>query len=177
MLHLLVMILHIPYSNNWHIGARELVYNSCHTDTVEVLIGDGLSPLLLNDWKCDTIVVAGIGANRTIRILGNNPNVELYGDIQKKIIDSNESAKPVYYNYARPRIVNLSHLDSLGINRIIVQPWPPNILPVHAMHTMLLDNGWQFGDQGVDVTSNHHLTTCFIRSQEVKRIIVSLLFK
>jgi Methyltransferase domain len=153
-------------------GARELVANSSASRSVSVIVGNGLTPLLSNNWKCDAIVTAGMGTNRLLQILCNGPTTELYGEIEELFGRIDSDSNPVYYDYVRPRVLDLSHLDLLGVKRIITQPWPPNILPVHALHSALLDNGWQFEDQGIDVTSNHHLTTCFTRSQQVLHYIV-----
>ena len=127
------------------------------------MIGDGLKPLLQSNAKCDTIVVAGMGTSSVMQIIANDPSIELYGDLKKHItVDSDSS----YYDFERPRTLDLSHLEVLGINRIITQPWPPNILPLHALHSNLLDNGWQFDSQGIDATCTSHVTTCFTRKKQ-----------
>jgi tRNA (adenine(22)-N(1))-methyltransferase len=144
-----------------------LVANSSASRSVSVIVGNGLTPLLSNNRKCDAIVTAGMGTNRLLQILSNSPSKDLYGEIEEQFGRTDSDSNPVYYDYIRPRVLDLSHLDLLGVKRIITQPWPPNILPVHALHSALLDNGWQFEDQGIDVTSNHHLTTCFTRSPQV----------
>ena len=143
------------------IGARQLVEDS-GVESVTLIIGDGLKPLLQNNAKCDTVVVAGMGTSSIMQIISNIPSIELYGDLKRTIVDSNSS----YYTFERPRILDFSHLDLLGINRIITQPWPPNILPLHALHSNLLDNGWQFENQGIDVTCTSHVTTCFTRKKQ-----------
>ena len=143
------------------IGARQLVEDS-GVESVTLIIGDGLKPLLQNNAKCDTVVVAGMGTSSIMQIIANIPSIELYGDLKRTIVDSNSS----YYTFERPRILDFSHLDVLGINRIITQPWPPNILPLHALHSNLLDNGWQFESQGIDVTCTSHVTTCFTRKKQ-----------
>ena len=143
------------------IGARQLVEDS-GVESVTLIIGDGLKPLLQNNAKCDTVVVAGMGTSSIMQIIANIPSIELYGDLKRTIVDSNSS----YYTFERPRTLDFSHLDMLGINRIITQPWPPNILPLHALHSNLLDNGWQFESQGIDVTCTSHVTTCFTRKKQ-----------
>lgn len=131
-----------------------------------LMIGDGLKPLLQNNVKCDTIVVAGMGTSSVMQIIANNPSIELYGELKHlsgvDALDFDSS----YYTFERPRTLDFSHLEVLGINRIITQPWPPNILPLHALHSNLLDNGWQYEDQGIDATCTSHVTTCFTRKQQ-----------
>lgn len=147
--------------DSYMIGARQLVEDS-GVESVTLIIGDGLKPLLQNNAKCDTVVVAGMGTSSIMQIISNIPSIELYGELKRTTVDSDSS----YYTFERPRILDFTHLDVLGINRIITQPWPPNILPLHALHSNLLDNGWQFESQGIDVTCTSHVTTCFTRKKE-----------
>jgi tRNA (adenine(22)-N(1))-methyltransferase len=130
------------------------------------MIGDGLKPLLQNNMKCDTIVVAGMGTSSVMQIIANNPSIELYGELKHLNGVDSLDFDSSYYTFERPRRLDFSHLEILGINRIITQPWPPNILPLHALHSNLLDNGWQYEDQGIDATCTSHITTCFTRKQQ-----------
>ena len=144
---------------------------------VHVELGDGLMPLINKNRKCDTVVIAGMGTNRILQILTNDNTTDLYGSIQKRITPSNllqpicsslSTPPPVYYDYTRPRSCDFSYLNQIGISRIITQPWPPNILPMHALHSALLDNGWYMEDQKIDRAGNlHYITTCFLRQQKV----------
>lgn len=127
-------------------------------------------PLISKNKKCDTVVIAGMGTNRILQILTNDNSTDLYGDIQKQLTSPNShpTPPPVYYDYIRPRKCDFSFLNLLGVSRIITQPWPPNILPMHALHSALLDNGWFIDDQKIDRAGNlHYVTTCFLRQQQV----------
>ena len=159
------------------IGARELVLDAGVSGRVHVELGDGLMPLINKNRKCDTVVIAGMGTNRILQILTNDNTTDLYGDFEKRVTHSNplqhsystlSTPLPVYYDYTRPRSCDFSNLNQIGISRIITQPWPPNILPMHALHSALLDNGWYMDDQKIDRAGNlHYITTCFLRQQQV----------
>ena len=126
-------------------------------DKLELLIGDGLSPLVKKGiTNVDTIVMSGMGVGSVFDMLSThvrNENVPESAD--------NE-------------VINTKLLDSLGVTNIIVQPWPPNFLPLQSFFSFMLKNGdWEFEEQGIDYLNGyHHITTRLRRSQgqEGKRV-------
>lgn len=122
----------------------EIKKNITLRDKVILLEGNGLKPLIENDYKVSTIVLSGMGPNSVIKILTNNDETQLYEKRSK---------------------YDLSILDKLGIERIILQPWPPNILSNHNLNKTLLSFGWSYYGQGINQYGKYqHLTTCFIKS-------------
>jgi hypothetical protein len=122
----------------------EIKKNITLQEKVVLLEGNGLRPLIENSYKVSTIILSGLGPNSVIKILTNSDEAQLY----KKNC-----------NY------DLSILDKLGVERIILQPWPPNILSTHFLNKTLLSSGWSYYGQGINQHGKYqHLTTCFIKS-------------
>ena len=63
-------------------------------------------------------------------------------------------------------ICNHNHLDNVNCNEVILQPWPPHILPVLKLYQHFINTKkWIIEDQRI-IQSGHyqHLTTKFVRS-------------
>ena len=63
-------------------------------------------------------------------------------------------------------ICNHNHLDNVNCDTVILQPWPPHILPVVKLYQHFINTKkWIIDDQRI-IQSGHyqHLTTKFIRS-------------
>jgi Methyltransferase domain len=106
-------------------GVSKLVnlLDSDKRNKIEVLVGDGVTALLeVKDIRnVDTLVMAGMGSISILQILVRD---------NKMTLD------------CTPRLRNLSHLSSLGISQIILQIWPPNLLPMLKLTRFLMDNSW-----------------------------------
>ena len=102
-------------------------------DKLELLIGDGLAPLV--EKKVQQIVIllflSGMGTRSIFNILSLPTNVEARADSLMSRDDY----------WADSEGVNTPLLDSLGVTNIIVQPWPPNFLPLQSLFSCMLQKG------------------------------------
>lgn len=66
-------------------------------------------------------------------------------------------------------ICNQNHLNMIKCNSIILQPWPPHLVPVIKLYKHLLDtNNWKIEEQRVVQNGAYqHLTTSFVRSKNI----------
>ncbi len=120
-------------------------------DKLELLIGDGLLPLVEKGvTDCDTLILSGMGVRSVFSILSISSNVGARAGLV---------SRDDYW--ADSEGINTKLLDSLGITNIIVQPWPPNFLPLQSFFSCMLQEGhWHFEEQGVDFLNGyHHVTT------------------
>lgn len=61
-------------------------------------------------------------------------------------------------------ICNHDHLDYINCNNVILQPWPPHIVPVLNLYKHFTNNNWKIDDQRIIQSGYYqHLTTKFIR--------------
>lgn len=139
---------------------------------VHLLVGDGLHPLLshssskiIQEEQIDVLILSGMGVRSFFDILCDS--------------STDPSQKIDYWNPMQG--VDTKVLDSLGVNRIICQPWPPNFLPLQAFIGTVLSSktssrrgsnnnegsgsGWRLECQAVDkVAGCHYITSSFVRT-------------
>jgi len=131
-------------------GILSLIKTKYLESKIDVMIGFGFQPLVdrgIDDL--DVIVICGIGSNTMLRILSNNPTCQLVSTAESE----NSSIQDV----------NFVQLRSLGVKKIILQPWPSNLLPILYLSRVLLQGGWRFCEQGICMhEQRHYLTTSFI---------------
>lgn len=114
--------------------ATELFNKLNLTNKLTVCTGDGLEPMLSRNIKSYTLVLAGMGSKTIHSILG----------LSEGIIPSS--------------------MDTVQAQQIILQPWPPNLLPIVATATLLRQLGWIEDQQTIDLLNKQHfLTTSFHR--------------
>ena len=129
-----------------------------HRDKLELLIGDGLNPLVDKGvTNCDALILSGMGVRSVFNILSMPSND---GARANNLVSSDDF-------WADSKGINTPLLDSLGITDIIVQPWPPNFLPLQSLFSCMLQEGqWDFKAQGVDYLNGyHHVTTHLQRTK------------
>jgi hypothetical protein len=112
---------------------------------IKVFVGDGLSPLLENKLKVDTIVLAGMGATTAAQILCRCGNLNFSShklEPSRTDIQGVDKAKAEYAQYSLSNA-----LDTLSVKRIILQLTPPNMIPLLSVFKILLISGWNFENQ------------------------------
>jgi len=128
-------------------GARELLANEpVAKNRVEFHEGNGLNPLLSLEPlpSLQACILAGMGPSTVAKILFNDDETSLY----KRKDPKNSGAS----------------LDKLDVQRLIIQPWPPNIMSLHALHILLHPN-WITGQQWIDRVGRYeYVTSVFHRS-------------
>ena len=115
----------IPLINNLNTGNR-----------IKVFVGNGLEPLLENKIKVNTIVLAGMGATTAAQILCRCNDLNFTS--HKSAISANESAVKYVLSDA---------LDTLFVERIILQVTPPNLIPLLSVFKIIVFSGWKFEKQ------------------------------
>lgn len=100
---------------------------------IDLLVGDGLQPLL-DKGVCDvdTLILSGMGVRSLFEILCTSSSTINNGDG-----NSGERGFSDYWQ-THDYEIDTSTLDHLGVQRIIIQPWPPNFLPLQAFYSAVL---------------------------------------
>jgi len=159
-------------------GARNLFSSITETNpelssAFTFLIGDGLRPLLSFSEPppaVHTLVLAGMGTNTVLQILRNQVYHENKNENDNENEHKHENRKfkssTALFDFSNEatRFEWQSSLDTLQVQRIIVQPWPPNILPLHALYNQIQTGDFRIQDQNIDYFNGyHHITTSFTR--------------
>lgn len=133
-------------------GAQTLFRKTNLQSKITLDIGFGIQPLIDKQRQVDCLVLAGMGALGAYGILCNDATALFPAD-DESVTSSNYS---------------LQALDQLGVQQIILQPWPPHIIPLHFLNRVLLSNGWSYHDQRVNKYGRyHHVTTSFIKGSAI----------
>lgn len=127
-------------------------------------VGFGLRPLLSRGLRVDSVVLSGMGAQAALQILTDDPSA--------RFDDTDDVSCWRDVDYGR---FNLQALDALGVRQLLLQPWPPNILPVHYLTKLLLLNGWRHHAQRITASEGrrngneyHHLVSSFVRGSSTE---------
>ena len=117
---------------------NSLIFRDSSTKLIKKIIGDGLSPLIAQQETCDVLVLAGMGCQTIERILFHNHN----------------------HHHHHP-------VDVVAAKHVLIQPWPPNLLPMSALCAAMLQlGGFEYSGQACDVVSGKtYVTTLFSRTQ------------
>jgi hypothetical protein len=145
-------------------GARSLVLSMNLANRISIGLGHGIQPLLSAKKSnvayadnCDTVVTAGMGPSTVLQILVNDAMIDMYDFDEQRT------------GFRRPRTLNLSSLREIGARRVVFQPWPPNFVSLHTLHSAMLDNGWQFENQGVDKEAGaFYITSSLVWPENVR---------
>lgn len=136
---------------------------------VSLEVGFGLRPLLRRGLAVDSLVLSGMGAQAALQILSDDPLA--------RFDDTDASGRWRDLDYPR---FSLAALDELNVRQLILQPWPPHILPLHYLCKLLVINGWKYQAQRITASQGrrrgneyHHLVTSFIRSSSANTGMVS----
>ena len=107
------------------------------------------------------MVMCGMGPYSVLQILLNDSQVKLFD----KLSDSFNPDKRAHESNGKMSYkLKMSSVDDLDVQKIIVQPWPPNILSWLTLSRYLLNSGWLYCEQGIDQYGAYqHLTTSFVR--------------
>ena len=131
-------------------------------------VGFGLRPLLNRGLRVDSVVLSGMGAQAALQILSDDPSA--------RFDDADDRGGWQDVDYRR---FNLQALDTLGVRQLLLQPWPPNILPVHYLTKLLLLNGWRFHTQRITASEGrkngneyHHLVASFVRGPAIDAALI-----
>jgi hypothetical protein len=103
-----------------------------------MLEGNGLHPLIKNKVTCDAVVIAGMGVEASKRILSGDISFERF---------------------------NCHALNVCNVQVLILQPFPPNILPLFQLFSDILSTSeWDYDQQACYVNEGiHYITTSFKR--------------
>lgn len=103
---------------------------------IDLLVGDGLQPLLDKEvCDVDTLILSGMGVRSLFEILCTPTDNQK--DSDERDVDDAESKSSDYWQ-TRNYEIDTPTLDRMGVRRIIVQPWPPNFLPLQAFYSAVL---------------------------------------
>ena len=119
---------------------------------VTIMNGFGVEPLVLQAIECDTLIILGMGIGSMVDVFVSPNNLSGQNSDQREKLD--------VCNFVG---ADLSYLKTdLGIKRVILQPWPPNIIANHMLHKTLLLNNWRYREQSVTSANGcHYITTVF----------------
>jgi tRNA A22 N-methylase len=148
-------------------NAREL-FSSCNlSDAISLDIGFGMRPLLTRIPSTypnvDVCILSGMGSLAALQILCNDEHAKFTfsDDESSGIVDCSS--------------FDISIVDRLGVQQLVLQPWPPNIVAVHYLQKILMSNGWRMDSQRICMSEGkrenmyHHLATSFVRSAGMSR--------
>jgi hypothetical protein len=124
-------------------GVRNLVQKCNISDRVTIYQGDGLYPLIENKHDVDAIVLSGMGI-RTIQ------------DILSGLQHDKDNLATANIATVLPVIPLLS---TMNVNQVILQPWPPNIIPYLELIKWMNHYGWRITRQTIDQTGKAHFIT------------------
>lgn len=125
-------------------GAESLFGKLGLSEAISLDVGFGLRPLL-KYASVHTTVLSGMGTAAVLQILCDDESATF----------RDEGAGCGF---------DFSVLRQLGVHRVVLQPWPPNIVSLHYLHKAMLTNGWSYDEQRIKKFGRyHHLTTSFVR--------------
>lgn len=140
--------------------AKKLMKQQNMATKVTMLHGWGLEPLL-NQRPCDTIVLSGMGLLTISQILTGTKRKLSRRSNDYMVIDTESH-------------VDISLLESFGIQRIILQPWPPHIISYLELIHSFQKNNWNIENQDIlQVDKEHYLTTSMSNKVEISDNIPS----
>lgn len=123
-------------------GVRSIVDKYNISNKVTIYKGYGLVPLIENNHNVDTLILSGMGIGTIGKILSG-----LSSDCESDSVDD---------ELPKPSIM----LSTIEPNQIILQPWPPHLIPYLKLIELMNRGGWKMTSQTISKTGKAHFINC-----------------
>ena len=138
-------------------GVRSLFHILCTDDSTE----DGGESVI--DLENADVGVVGVVDSERQRKRIENKNIQIIKNRNRenKAGTRHENSNGIKQaDYWALKKTNTRLLAGIGAKHILIQPWPPNFVPLQSFLSTMMKGGWTISKQEIDLVQGYHYISC-----------------